>query len=126
LKALSIRQPWAWAITHAGKDIENRTWATKFRGRMLIHAGKTVIEKDYDKCFDVIKDINRRETPPPILRTLRLGPFGGIVGECEIVDCLTQSDSPWFFGPYGFVLRNCQPLPFAPCKGKLGFFEVES
>lgn len=24
--ALSVRQPWAWAIIHAGKDIENRTW----------------------------------------------------------------------------------------------------
>ena len=28
MKALSIRQPWAWAILHAGKDIENRDWRT--------------------------------------------------------------------------------------------------
>ena len=32
MKALSIRQPWAWAIINAGKDIENRQWPTKFRG----------------------------------------------------------------------------------------------
>ena len=38
MKALSIRQPWAWLILHGGKDIENRTWATKLRGRVLIHA----------------------------------------------------------------------------------------
>lgn len=40
MKALSIRQPWAWMILHAGKDIENREWPTRFRGRVLIHASK--------------------------------------------------------------------------------------
>lgn len=38
MKALSIRQPWAWLILHGGKDIENRSWNTNFRGRFLIHA----------------------------------------------------------------------------------------
>lgn len=41
MKALSIRQPWAWCIIYAGKDIENRTWATQYRGPVLIHAAKT-------------------------------------------------------------------------------------
>ena len=36
--ALSIRQPWAWLILRAGKDVENRDWSTKVRGRVLIHA----------------------------------------------------------------------------------------
>ena len=48
---------------------------------------------------------------------------GGIVGEVEIVDCVSHSESPWFFGPYGFVLRNSKPLPFQPCKGSLNFFD---
>lgn len=34
MKALSIRQPWAWLILHAGKDIENRVWQTRFRGEL--------------------------------------------------------------------------------------------
>jgi len=38
--ALSIQQPWAWAIIHGGKDVENRTWPTKFRGRFLVHASR--------------------------------------------------------------------------------------
>ena len=41
-KVLSIRQPWAWLILHGGKDVENRNWATKVRGRVLIHAGSTM------------------------------------------------------------------------------------
>lgn len=39
LRALTIRQPWAWAIIHGGKDIENRSWNTKHRGPLVIHAG---------------------------------------------------------------------------------------
>lgn len=39
MKAITIKQPWAWAIIFAGKDIENRSWYTKYRGPLLIHAG---------------------------------------------------------------------------------------
>ncbi len=48
LKCLSIRQPWAWLITHPQivsvchlpiKDIENREWASGYRGYLLIHTG---------------------------------------------------------------------------------------
>jgi hypothetical protein len=43
MKALSIRQPWAWAILHAGKRIENRDWRScYYRGPILIHASKSV------------------------------------------------------------------------------------
>jgi hypothetical protein len=49
---------------------------------------------------------------------------GCIIGEVDIVGCVTQSKSPWFVGKYGFVLAN--PILYTmpiPCKGKLGFFE---
>lgn len=42
----------------------------------------------------------------------------------NLVDCVTKSDSPWFFGPYGFVLEDVSPLPFVRMKGELGIFEV--
>ena len=47
---------------------------------------------------------------------------GGIVGEAEIVGCVTASPSRWFQGTYGFLIRNARPLPFRPCRGMLGFF----
>jgi hypothetical protein len=50
---------------------------------------------------------------------------GRIVGQVDIVDCVDDSTSPWFFGKYGFVLRN--PVAFecqVPFKGALGFFDV--
>jgi hypothetical protein len=41
LKAISIRQPWAWLIVNGYKDVKNRIWAANLRGRVLIHAGAT-------------------------------------------------------------------------------------
>ena len=38
MKAITIKQPWASLIVHGVKDIENRTWHTNFRGRVLIHS----------------------------------------------------------------------------------------
>jgi hypothetical protein len=111
MKALSIRQPWAWAICHAGKDIENRTWSTAFRGPFLIHAGAKL---DRDDIEDV-EALGGLNVPNDL-------PTGGIVGRAELVDCVTRSESPWFFGRYGFLLRNAEPLPFQPVKGRLGFF----
>lgn len=49
--ALSIRQPWAWLIIHGGKDIENRTWPTRFRGRVAVHAGKGMTRDEYEAAM---------------------------------------------------------------------------
>jgi hypothetical protein len=107
MRALSTRQPWAHRILHEGKDIENRDWPTKFRGWVLIHAGKGVDPEDRDEVRG------------------RGMPLGGIVGMMEIFGCVDRSDSPWFFGRYGFVIRDRRPLPFIPCKGALGFFRPD-
>ena len=55
MKALSIRQPWAWLILHGGKDIENRDWATRFRGRVLIHASKGVTQDEWSDAWEFSK-----------------------------------------------------------------------
>lgn len=124
MMALSIRQPWAWMILHAGKDIENRDWSTKVRGRVLIHAAKGMTRDEWSDAWGFAAGsgasaiaIGANLTRNNILR-------GGIVGSVEIVDCVTGSASRWFMGRYGFVLRNPIALPFTPWRGQLGFFEV--
>lgn len=112
MRALSIMQPWAWLIVHGHKDVENRTWHTNYRGPVLIHAGKKFDGEDDEWDW------------PDIAKPAEFG-MGGIVGQAEIVDCVASSPSPWFRGPYGFVLRNACPLPFRPCRGHLGFFEPD-
>lgn len=118
--ALSIRQPWAWLILHAGKTVENRSWPTKYRGPVLIHAGKGMTRAEYEDAADFAHfccGVNEMELFENLQR-------GGIVGRARIVDCVTASDSPWFVGPFGFVLADVQPLPFRPFRGALGFFDV--
>ena len=123
--ALSIRQPWAWAIINAGKDVENRDWPTKLRGPICIHAAKGMTIAEFDWFIRTIHHVSLSRPFPsgdtvPAAKDLARG---GIIGTAEIVDCIQSSDSPWFFGPHGFVLRNVQPVAFIPVKGALGFFD---
>lgn len=120
MKVLSIRQPWAWLIIHGGKNIENRTWHTKFRGRFLVHAsqGMTKIEYKAAQCYAA----DRGVTVPPFDELQR----GGIIGSVELVDSVDHSDSPWYMGEKGFVLRNPAPIQFTPLRGRLGFYDGPS
>lgn len=120
MKALSIRQPWAWLIINAGKDIENRSWPTRFRGRFLVHAAKGMTRAEYDDTAEWVA-LTRNIALPPMAELLR----GGIVGAAELVDCVDDHLSPWYMGQKAFVLRDANPLPFVPYKGQLGFFEVD-
>ncbi|EMM1377110.1 ASCH domain-containing protein [Pseudomonas aeruginosa] len=119
MKALSIRQPWAWLVANGHKDIENRDWATSFRGRFLIHAAKSMTRDEYEEASDFAA-YNGVTIPAP--HELERG---GIVGEASIIGCVDRCNSLWFFGRYGFELADAKPLPFQPMKGQLGFFEVE-
>lgn len=125
--ALSIRQPWAHLIIHAAKDIENRTWPTRVRGDVLIHAGKTMSRHDYQDAVEFCSCLPDFVLPSnfdfPSYETLK-SECGGIVGVMKIVDCVSESPSPWFCGPFGFVIDRAMTLPFTPCKGELGFFMV--
>ncbi len=112
--ALSIKQPWAFLIASGQKDIENRAWPTKYRGPILIHAGKVPDREFSDRGLPPISYIGYRQTEQT----------GGIIGIAQLVDCVTESQSPWFFGEYGFVLANARPVPFYPYKGQLGIFQV--
>lgn len=123
MKALSIRQPWAWLIIHGGKDIENRTWHTKFRGRFLVHASAGCTRKQWAEAvsFALEAGLIKHPSEVPTIDELQRG---GIIGSVELVDSLDTSDSPWYMGEKGFLLRNPKPLPFSAYKGQLGFFCV--
>lgn len=124
MKALSIMQPWAWLIVNGHKDIENRSWATKYRGPVLIHAGKRMDAHALAAMRLGSHPAGRGTLPTMTLPSGRDLPLGGIVGIAEITDCVTKSASSWFVGEFGFVLANALPLPFMPLRGQLGFFGV--
>jgi hypothetical protein len=122
LKALSLMQPWAWLMVNGYKDIENRKWSASFRGSVLVHASKTFDHDSIGFIKAVLEDLalkgDEKVTLPDKFE------MGGIVGMFTITDVVTESDNPWFFGPYGFVVKDARPLPFVPLRGQLNFFNV--
>ena len=116
MKALSIRQPWAWLIAHGIKPVENRSWRTAVRGDILIHAGQQFDQQGLDGVLAIFGDLRTRLPQQYDL--------GGIVGMATLVDCVDSHPSAWFTGPHGLVLHNPRPLPFRPWRGELGFFDV--
>lgn len=140
MKTLSTRQPWVWLILrpdlttaaareaahclNAIKPVENRTWETLYRGPLLIHASQQCTRDDYEACklfllsdertAHVVRDL------PPLAELQR----GGIVGIVNLVACTRAHESPYFCGPFGWVLDNPRPLPFTPAKGRLGLYNT--
>jgi len=122
MPAISIRQPWAWAILHLphpeAKDCENRSWPIpgKYFGRpVLIHAGK---QFDHVGAWDTI-EMTSGHRPPPKSALIR----GALLGAVIFTDCVTEHGSEWFYGRYGWIIgpRTAFSLP-ADCKGRLGFW----
>ena len=111
LPTLSIRQPWAWLIVQGHKDIENRTWRTSVRGRLLIHAGKRV-------CPDGLARVRALGLSLPA--TLPRG----IVGSVLLEEVTKTSLSPWTIsGHWHWALSHAQTFtPPLPVPGKLGIF----
>jgi hypothetical protein len=110
MKAITIRQPWAWAIVFADKDIENRPWHTMYRGPLLIDAGAA-----YRADVSLPRGVH---TPPRGDLD-----FSAILGVVDLVDVVERSRSRWFLGEYGFVLENPRALSRPiPCKGQLGLW----
>ncbi len=125
MDALTIRQPWAWAIVNGIKPVENRDWQTKVRGRIAIHAGKTFDQAAYESIKKSAKlgIIDLKGIALPEAEEFEMG---GVVGTAELVDVVDQHDSPWFYGEYGFLLENAKTCNFIPARGMPGFFQFDT
>jgi hypothetical protein len=143
MKALSGRQPWWWAILHAGKRIENRVWNTSYRGPILLHAAKGCTKSEFIQAVHWMIEAGvlpmSKAYEVPTLERMRRG---GIVGRARIVDVIppggldpqnprlrvggVKIDDRWHMSwQFGFVLADVEPLPFFACAGSLGIFNCE-
>ena len=132
MKTLTVKQPWASLIVEGIKDVENRTWKTNFRGRVLIHAGKAEFPENLSLILDYSQMLDIEEHKKAQAIYISVLPIGAIIGSVEIVDCLHKTyhsirdtKSIWAEeGSWHWVLAN--PIKFPepiPAKGKLSFWD---
>jgi hypothetical protein len=145
LHALSLKQPWAYAVIHLGKRFENREWKPgnfnrKFRGTCLLHASRSCTKDDQGDYEDMLWMGGHYPGLIPRPTLLKVPPFanlerGGIVGIMDVTDAVADHDmarrapdikNEWFVGPFALVLDRVFPLPFTPCVGQRGFFHVDT
>lgn len=118
MKALTIKQPWAWAIMASAKTVENRSWYTHHRGPLLIHAGA---RPDASELVAATFTAARVTLPSDLA-------VGVILGTVDLVSVCSSSElagDPWAFGPWCWKLENPQlfeqPIPW---RGQQGLFDV--
>ena len=121
MKAVTIRQPFAWAIAAGFKDIENRRWAPRVEPTELVAIHAAVAAPDADDVTRVQKRIGHRARVPEAYDC------GAIVAVARVAKVVTSSRSAWFSGPLGWVLEDVTPVrkPI-DCKGQLGLWNLPS
>ena len=113
---ISIRQPWAWAILHAGKDVENRNWRFNrelIGKQVLLHSSRQV---DVD-AVGMLRHAGFA-VPDDLL-------CGGIVGLMDFGGITRTSSSRWAeAGAWHWEIKCARPIRFFRCRGQLRFFDV--
>lgn len=122
MRALTVQQPWAWAIIHGGKLVENRTTSWAYRGRLAIHAGQRLSMRGQLVISDA-----------PMALT-----YGAIIGTVDLVDVHPDAGCcrPWGESTYTehrgrartnvhhLVLEDPRPCQPIPTPGRLGLWTV--
>jgi len=111
---LTVKQPWAWSIIHAGKDIENRSRAIRYRGLLLIQAGQRYAPEGDTWVKNLGIDL------PDDL------PTGCIIGSVQVTGSFQRSSSRWAMpGYHHWQLTDPKPATrLLPCRGALNLFRA--
>ena len=125
MKVLSIKEPWASLIMNGTKKIETRSWKTKYRGEIYIHASLSKAKITKPEVYELIKDMNFK--------------CGYIICKCNLVDCIYMTDEyvndmktnhyeeyicgHYEVGRYAWIVEDVKVIEPIEAKGKLGLWK---
>ena len=116
MRALSIRQPWAWAVAAGMKRIENRRWRVSYRGPLAIHAARVVETEAYARCEAL--------AGRPVPANLALGAVIAVVHLADIVMASELRGDPWAEGPWCWLFDDVMPICPVACPGAQQLFTL--
>jgi len=137
MQALTLHAPWAWAVMHGGKDIENRSWAPPnhmLGQRIAIHAGMASLAEEREDLVRICSNVPDEFMRGAILGTVQVVGYVdeqdvGLMWNGERIEKLRShepAESVWFGGPVGWLLRDPKPLERPiPQRGALGLWQVK-
>ena len=124
MKVLSIKEPWASLIMNGTKKIETRSWKTKYRGEIYIHASLSKAKITKPEVYELIKDMNFK--------------CGYIICKCNLVDCIYMTNEyvndmktnhyeeyicgHYEVGRYAWIVEDVKVIEPIKAKGKLGLW----
>lgn len=122
MKAISIRQPFAWLVVNGIKDVENRTWETSHRGLILIHASMRKMNKAQWDALSEVCALAGVPVPQPSAIA-----YGAVIGAAHLEDIARSSRSEWWDRKsFAWVLSHAGGLTTPiPLLGKLGVFNAD-
>jgi len=128
MKVISVLEPWASLIKEEVKYIETRSWKTKYRGELYIHASKRNLTK---------KDIINYKDQLSLLKVIDFK-YGHIIAKCNLIDCKYMTEElirevqenhheyicgNYKIGRYAWILENIEILENPiEAKGQLGIW----
>jgi hypothetical protein len=139
MKALTIKQPWLWAITgltDRQKRVENRTWKPPYgmTGQRIALHGSARIEqvemmvwrRIYPEWPNTAALVTGAIVATAVIRGyVIVDDHGGVIEQSRYAENYDPRADPWFFGPVGWLLEDVRKLAQPmPCKGALGLWEV--
>ena len=124
MKVLSIKEPWASLIMNGTKKIETRSWKTKYRGEIYIHASLSKAKITKPEVYELIKDMTFK--------------CGYIICKCNLVDCIYMTNEyvndmktnhyeeyicgHYEVGRYAWIVEDVKVIEPIEAKGKLGLW----
>jgi hypothetical protein len=123
MKVLSVVWPWPWLIIYGGKDVENRSWGTGYRGRLLIHVSKKP-DPYWDNILEIVDEHENKQSIISEMEIKMKRLCGCIIGSVELADCVQDSKSYWADSlMWNWILKDPRPCQPVPIKGSLGLWE---
>ena len=114
---------WPDVLVNGFKDVENRTWRTKYRGRLYIHASGTYTRRAHDEWKNLIPHLYGTGLPFDYCEL----ETGGIIGSVELDDVADDSNSVWFDRGENkaWLVSGAKTMEIVPCKGRLQVWEFD-